>query len=377
MKLKEIKEPVTLRSRKLKDGSESLYLDVYKDGKRVKEYLKLYLVPPTDKIAERKNKETLKAANAIRARRWVEIQDGTFKFNEDDVNKKIPLMEFLYELRDEYKTTKSKNFFYSSKSLILHMENFLDGKNVLLKDVNKRFVYRFLNHLRTTITYRGENLGKESVYTYYMMLCISLNKAVKRDLIDKNPCDSIPSEDKPKRGESKREYLTLDEIRMLTETECRDIRVKRLFLFACFTGLRYSDINNLRWKNLVEVEEGVYQLELIQQKTQRMITVPLSDNALLWMPNRNQAEDDGQIFPMPETSCAYDYLHAWTKNAGVKKHVTFHVGRHTYATLLLYYGADLYTVSKLLGHTNVKTTQIYTKVMDSSKRKAVNLIPQL
>ena len=377
MKLKEIKEPVTIRSKKLKDGSESLYLDIYKDGKRIKEYLKLYLVPETDKFAARKNKEAIKAANAVKARRWVELQDGTFKFNEDDVNKKISLMEFLYELRDEYKVTKSKNFFYSSKSLILHMENFLDGKKVLLKDVNKRFIYRFLKHLRETKTSRGEVLGKESVYTYYMMLCIALNKAVKRDLIEKNPCDSIPSEDKPKRGESKREYLTLDEIRLLTETDCKDIRVKRLFLFSCFTGLRYSDISGLKWENLMEVEEGVFQLELIQQKTQKMITVPLSENALQWMPNRGNAGSDGLIFPMPETSCSYDYLHAWTKKAGLKKHVTFHVGRNTYATLLLYYGADLYTVSKLLGHTNVKTTQIYTKVMDSSKRKAANLIPQL
>ena len=80
---------------------------------------------------------------------------------------------------------------------------------------------------------------------------------------------------------------------------------------------------------------------------------------------------------MPETSCAYDYLHEWTKKAGIQKNVTFHVGRHTYATLLLYYGADLYTVSKLLGQANVKTTQIYAKVMDESKRKAVNLIPQI
>jgi site-specific recombinase XerD len=80
---------------------------------------------------------------------------------------------------------------------------------------------------------------------------------------------------------------------------------------------------------------------------------------------------------MPERSVGYDFLHRWAKAAGIKKNVTFHVARHTYATLLLYYGADLYTVSKLLGHKNVKTTQIYAKVMDGTKRKAVNLIPQL
>ena len=87
--------------------------------------------------------------------------------------------------------------------------------------------------------------------------------------------------------------------------------------------------------------------------------------------------EENRIFQMPETSCAYDYLHDWAKKAGITKNVTFHVARHTYATLLLYYGADLYTVSKLLGHTNVRTTQIYAKVMDESKRKAVSLIPNI
>jgi integrase len=163
----------------------------------------------------------------------------------------------------------------------------------------------------------------------------------------------------------------------MIDTECKDVRVKRLFLFSCFTGLRFKDIFNLRWKNLVKVEDGVYQMEIVQQKTKKPLAVPLSANAMQWLPDRYMDGEENRIFQMPETSCAYDYLHDWAGKAGIRKKVTFHVGRHTYATLLLYYGADLYTVSKLLGHTNVKTTQIYAKVMDESKRKAVNLIPQV
>lgn len=137
------------------------------------------------------------------------------------------------------------------------------------------------------------------------------------------------------------------------------------------------DIYHLRWKNLKEIEEGVYQLELIQKKTKQPITIPLSENALCWLPNRGMEGEENRIFYMPETSVSYDYLHKWAEKAGINKHVTFHVGRHTYATLLLYYGVDLFTVSKLLGHTNVKTTQIYAKVMDDTKRKAVSAIPQI
>ena len=105
--------------------------------------------------------------------------------------------------------------------------------------------------------------------------------------------------------------------------------------------------------------------------------VPLTENALAFLPERYMDGPENRIFLMPETSCAYDYLHEWSEKAGITKNVTFHLARHTYATLLLYYGADIYTVSKLLGHTSVKTTQIYAKVVDETKRRAVELIPDV
>jgi integrase len=195
--------------------------------------------------------------------------------------------------------------------------------------------------------------------------------------MERNPCDLIPTDEKPSRGESTREYLTLDEVRMMADAECKYPMVKKCFLLSCFTGLRYSDIISLRWSNIKEIEEGVYQIESVQQKTKQMITIPLSENALQWLPNRGDASNEEKIFKMPEKSVAYDFLHRWSKEAGIKKNVTFHVARHTYATMLLYYGADIYTVSKLLGHRNIKTTQIYAKVMDDTKRVAVSLIPQI
>lgn len=377
MKINEVKEPVKVRTKELKNGVQSLYLDIYLNGKRTKENLKLYLYPTTDKVNERKNKETLKRANAIKAKKIVELQEGLIDFKKKS---DIKLMDYMVDLREEYKVKKSVNFYYTSKSVILHLGNFVEknkAKGIKLKDVDKFFVYGFIEHLETSPTYRGVPLSKESIYTYYMHFCMALNKAVKRGYIGKNPCDMVMSEDKPKRSESTREYLTLEEIKLLIGTECKDIRVKRMFLFACFTGLRYSDIFGLRWKNIKRIEDNVYQLELVQKKTKQPITIPLTENAMNWMPNRGMDGEENQIFPMPETSCSYDYLHDWVKKAGIDKKVTFHVGRHTYATLLLYYGADLYTVSKLLGHKSVKTTQIYAKVMDDSKRKAVSLIPSI
>lgn len=369
-----VKEMVHLRTRLLKNGNRSLYLDMCVDGVRKQEHLKLYLTPEITAAERKRNRETLMIANSVKARRILEIQNGRFNF-ENKERGKILLIEWMNNLRDEAFGVKSANYLGTMKSTIGHLEKYIGKRKVALRDVDRNFVIGFIRFMRKTPTYRGVPLGPESIYTYYITLCIALNKAVKREIIDKNPCDMIPAEDKPQRSESHREYLTLDEIKSLIDTECKDVRVKRLFLFSCFTGLRLKDIYSLKWKDLKEIEEGVYQVEIIQQKTKKVVTVPLSENALTWLPNRYMDGEENRIFPMPETSCAYDYLHDWAKKAGITKNVTFHVGRHTYATMLLYYGADLYTVSKLLGHSNVKTTQIYAKVMDETKRKAVNLIP--
>lgn len=369
-------EPVHIRTRKLSNGNETIFLDINVNGVRKQEFLKLYLLAGTSREIKNRNKETMVLVRAIKAKRIIEIQNGRFDF-EDKEKSKILLLDFMKQILEESKYTKSANYCNTNKSVMMHLTNYMKGKKVTLGEVDKKFVLGFVKYMQKTPTSRGVPLGPISIYTYYVTLCIVLNKAVKRELIEKNPCDSIPHEEKPKRPETHREYLTIDEIKRLIETECKDVRVKRLFLFSCFTGLRYKDIFNLRWKNFIKIEDGVYQMEIVQQKTKKPLTVPLSANAMQWMPDRFMDGEENRIFQMPETSCAYDYLHEWSRKAGIRKNVTFHVGRHTYATLLLYYGADLYTVSKLLGHTNVKTTQIYAKVMDESKRKAVNLIPQI
>ena len=142
--------------------------------------------------------------------------------------------------------------------------------------------------------------------------------------------------------------------------------------------MRYSDVKGLTWEKIFRVGDGAYQVEIKQQKTGETLYLPLSDNAMQWLPDRGSSLESDNVFPLPNSTTTIEkYLGIWSRDAGIKKHVTFHVARHTNATLMIYFGADIYTVSKLLGHTNVRTTQVYAKIVDESKRKAVNLIPNI
>ena len=110
------------------------------------------------------------------------------------------------------------------------------------------------------------------------------------------------------------------------------------------------------------------------QKTKAPIYVPLSEQAMKWMPERGDKAAEDKVFVIPRVEYVNPGLAKWAEQAGLKKHVTFHTARHTFATMMLTLGADLYTVSKLLGHSDVKVTQVYAKIVNQKKNDAVNLV---
>jgi len=172
--------------------------------------------------------------------------------------------------------------------------------------------------------------------------------------------------------ESRREYLTLEELNILVATPCERDVLKRAALFSALTGLRHIDIQNLRWRE-INIEDKQARLHFTQQKTKGVEYMPISEQALQLcgdpgQPNQFIFED------LPDPSWISRPLKNWIKAADIKKEITFHCFRHTFATLQLTNGTDIYTVSKMLGHTNVKTTQIYAKVVDEKKNKAAQAI---
>lgn len=386
----QIKEPVKVRFRELKNGNTSIYLDCYVNGARKYSFLNLYLRPEKTREDKAWNKEQIRLANAIKSQYIVDIQNGTFGFSDVNKARKIGLVKYVRDIADEYE----KNGQIAAARLTRNCADRLDlfrGATVSLAAVDKEYVLAFIEYLKNCTRMPGgidhknnvdskKPLSQYTKISMYNRLCVCLNRAERDGLILRNPCNILDRRDKLKKGESTRCYLTLEELKKIMDLKL-DYKnnIREAFIFCCFTGLRYSDVQKLTWGEIKAGPDGTLRIETKMKKTKQDIFIPLSANACKWLPERGKAEDDAKVFPgLPQASSETSFMmRHLEKKTGLNKHLSFHVSRHTFATLTLNYGADLYTVSKLLGHASVQTTQIYAKIVDESKRKAVNLIPEM
>jgi integrase len=371
MKAKKAKEPIRIRFKELTDGNKSIYLDIYRDGKRRYEFLKLYLIPEKTPFDKQQNKATMDAANAIKAQRVIELAN-----NEAGIRGKNDFGKmYLYDLMQLYAGERdskgqSKSNADSIKAVALHLKEF--SANTRLQDVDLDFCKEFARYIQTVQIKGGKQISVGGARAYFVLFNAALNLAVRRGFIESNPIAKMELEEKPSKPNSQRDYLTEEELRALISTPCK-ANVKKPFLFSCFVGLRFGDIKRLEWSNIV-IENGVKKVRVTTQKTKKPVLIPIP-NAGEILPERGNAKDDDFVFDTVSNVMTNQRLAKWSEAAGIKgKHITFHTARHTYATLLLTKGADLYTVSKLLGHTEIATTQIYTEIIDKKKEEAANLL---
>ena len=388
IKVDQLKEPVKIRFRKLKNGNTSIYLDIYLNGVREYEFLKIYLRPEKSREDRLWNRQQLKLANAIKSEHIVKIQNGEFGFKDLKRTRKLNFIQYLEKMAEGYEARGQTTCGVLMRSAIRRLVDY-KGRSIPFSAVTREYLMGFIEYLDNEQYDFDKRSGKEckprklsGIYkeSLYARVMVALNKAVREGIIPKNPGKSIDANLRPHAEEKSRAFLTLDEVRSMAETPYRpDNDIKPAFLFACFTGLRYSDLYKLTWGEMSRGPDGTMRLDTRMKKTKREIFIPLSDNALAWLPQRGSASDGARVFRrLPDqVSNADTCLHTLSSLAGIRKHVSFHVARHTFATLMLTYGADLYTVSKLLGHSNIRTTQIYAKIVDENKRKAVDLIPRL
>lgn len=364
------KEPVRIRFKKLANGSVSVYLAINVNGRRTYDYLKLYLVPETDQTAKLQNRQTMEAVYAIKAQRILQITNGAAGIKKD-LRNKMRLVDWLKIYQDRQVNKGKRGAKRWVRTMIFVIEGYDGGKDATLADIDLQWLTDFMIYLMNDyVTYKKTKLTNGTVDNYLRCLKAAFNVAVEEGIMPTNPILAL-DRSHLKGTTYEREFLSVEEVKKLIDTPCRRPDIKGAFLFSCFCGLRISDVRSLQWKHVVTAGEKMY-LKITQFKTRRPLSIPLSRQALRWMPERGGAVEDEYIFP--PLSKNMTVLDDWAKEAGINKHITFHVSRHTFATMELTMGADIYTTSKLLGHTSVATTQIYAKVINSKKEEAVSLL---
>ena len=286
----------------MSNGSKSLYLDIYRNGKRTYEYLKLYIIPETDENARKQNEAAMNAANKLKSKRIIEMTNGEAGIENE--KEKVFLLDWMetYKKNQEKRGKKDEN---QIKVAIRIIRDYA-GERMTLDRIDKAFCQGYIDYLLTEYRPRGKRVSNFTLKNYYRVL---------------NPM--------------------------------KHEEIKHAYLFSCFCGLRISDVKRLKWKD-VFMDSGQYRLAVSMKKTQEPIYLPLSSEALKWMPERGDKTPEDFVFELPSGNEVNRLLKPWAKAAGISKRFSYHTSRHTFATMMLTLGADLYTTSKLLGHADVR-----------------------
>lgn len=357
---------VTVRRRAIVNDRISLYLDYYpavRNPETMKmsrrEYLGIYIYAyPKNEMERAFNEDMLNKAEAIRCIRVQSLINEEFGFLDKSKMKSDFLAYFskMCQKKDQKWRIVYQHFF-----------NYVQGK-CSFGQVTVELCQGFREYLLNTKQLRRN--GKVSINSasgYYSTFRGLLKIAYRDKWLRENINDYL---DKIEAKQVKKEYLTLDEVKLLANTPCEIEVLKSASLFSCLTGLRISDILNLRWKDFELAADQGYCIRIKTQKTSTEATLPISFEAfeLCGTPG------EGKVFKGLQRSMINYPLKKWIKQAGIKKHITFHCFRHSYAVIQISLGTDIYTVSKMLTHKNVSTTQIYADLVSSKKRATANKI---
>lgn len=284
---------------------------------------------------------------------------------------KCDFIKYFEDLRDKRHQNSSKSIRVNWDREVKLMKMFTEGKPMIFSTIDMNLLEDYKNFL-INAPQGGSKKGtitRNTASTYFSIFKAGLHQA----FIDGYLTVDIAAKAKNiAYSDKQREYLTIDELNTLAATPCDRPIMKRASLFSALTGMRHSDIQKLKWKEIIKDGEH-YRILFTQQKTKGVQYMSISDQAYQLCGERG--EPDRLVFEgLQDPSWINKPLERWIKAAGITKHITFHCFRHTYATLQLTNGTDIYTVSKMLGHTKVTTTQIYAKIVDEKKEQAADTI---
>tara|TARA_R110002033_G_C3897081_1_gene239728 strand:- start:26396 stop:27475 length:1080 start_codon:yes stop_codon:yes gene_type:complete len=355
---------VKLRERKLAKGAIKFYLDIYHNKERYYEFLDFKIAPTENKNSRAEKKQL---AELIRSNREIElITEGTNYIPKHI--KSIKYNDFVKSFIDNYQKRDIRMIIATNNKF----KEFVNNKNLKLSDINPSIMNGYKDFLNDRAGLNGD-----SPHNYYTRFKKILKEALNKGLIKTNPSDGIKFRKKRNSDDLTKQVLTTNELQTLAQTKCGNNEVKKAFLFACYTGLGYAEIKELTW-------EKVKNNRLITRraKTDQKIEIKLKESLVNLMGKKKKNSD--LIFNLTSESGATisdnginKCIKNWVKRGKIDKHITFYCGRHTFATQLLTYGANLKTVADALGHTNTRNTIKYLNYIDSLKDDAVDNLPEI
>lgn len=373
---------IKLRKKKITKGRLSLYLDFYPPIKKEnsntltrREFLGIYITEkPKNPLEKQDNKQTLHLAEQIRQKRDNELNKPEIysEYEKDLLRKKEKgALSFLDYFKEQMEKREGKNYEVWNSSL--YYLNEFSNNNLTFSQIDEKWCDNYKHFLLSAKSRRskGKKISQNTALSYFNKFKATLKQAFKDDMI---PTDINSKIGTIKTKDTHRTFLTIEELNILANTHCPNQLLKNASLFASLTGLRFSDIAKLKWSEIHYTKDSGYSIQFQQQKTKQNEYQPISYQAyeLLGEPSEN---NENLVFNgLAYSAYLNKTLKKWVTEAGIKKNITFHSFRHTYATLQLQNGTDIYTVSKMLGHRELKTTQIYAKIIDETKLKTTDKI---
>lgn len=333
------------------------YLDIYHKGQRKWESLGLTL--PTDRAQKT---EIMRLAEICKSKREAQILSGEWGL-VDPIGGKQTLIEYMNGIAE----SRGQNDF--THKAVKYIKAF-SGGNITIGSVTEKWLEDFQEYL-----VKETKLSKKTIAHYSGAVRYALSKATRDHVIPRNPAVGVKGVSVP---ESDKVYLTAPEIQAIANvpiTKELGVAVKRAFLFGCYTGLRISDLKTLTWG---DIQRDPPQINKRQEKTKRKAFVPLHSVAWGIIDDKQLHGYKDFVFPAiakESKKSQYKYLKQLAEKAGIGKNIGWHTARHTFGVLSMESGAEIYTLSKLMGHTDVKTTLVYANISDKKKREAVNALP--
>lgn len=355
---------VRLRSKTLAKGVIRYYLDIYFNGKRSYDFLDVKIYSTDTRSIKNEKK---KIAELIRSNKELELLTETTKYIPEHL-KKVNFFDFADNFISNYKKKDIRMIEASLK----HFKKYLKNDNLMVIQLTPSIMYGFKDYLIDECQLSGE-----TPHNYFTRFKKIIKSAEIIGLLKENPTSEIKFRKKVGEDTLKKQVLTSDELQILVNTRCGNSEVKKAFLFACYTGLGLAEIKLLTRKNIVNEK-----LTTKREKTTRKIEIKLKDG-LLKLIGEGESKND-PIFNLKNEKEAFLSTNAinkciknWVKRADLEKHITFYCARHTFATQLLQYGANLKTVADALGHSTTKSTIKYLNYIDNLKDDAIDNLPDL